>query len=356
MSIKVSVAWVILVGLQTILSPVVKANELIIAGERGGARVQVEQLSLKGQIVYSESVSQELNAIRDRFSRDQRAEHKYLVLDIDSPGGATMPSFRILQELREIKTMYGVRIYTYVPSMAASGGYLIALAGDGIFAHEFAEVIGHIGVVVAAWDFVPFFEQFHISKFVAASSPAKSAGASGYNRDPVFRKMIEENIARTNHRFVNIIKASRGGRVKAIDDFKVNGPLNGRSFDAEQALELGLIDASVASYQDVMMVIQAEVANVTKGERAPTIRFKDRFHVTTVDMSKDAVKGGFLSFLMQRDILSQLQDVFPSLVSQIPQPTYQPQLISPEYMLTSEYEMLIRLGSLNGLKPLRLSQ
>ena len=80
---------------------------------------------------------------------------KALVLRVDSPGGSALASERIRLALLAAKAK-GLPIVVSMGSVAASGGYWVAMAGDRIFA-EPSTITGSIGVfgILPSFDIVP---------------------------------------------------------------------------------------------------------------------------------------------------------------------------------------------------------
>ncbi|MCB1548184.1 MAG: S49 family peptidase, partial [Hyphomicrobiaceae bacterium] len=65
---------------------------------------------------------------------------------INSPGGSPVQSHLIYKRIRSLANETGKKVYVFAEDVAASGGYLIALAGDEIFA-DASSIVGSIGVI-----------------------------------------------------------------------------------------------------------------------------------------------------------------------------------------------------------------
>ena len=77
---------------------------------------------------------------------------KAVAITVNSPGGSPVQSALIMQRVRALAEETDVPVLVFAEDVAASGGYLLALAGDEIFAHE-TSIIGSIGVVFAGFGF-----------------------------------------------------------------------------------------------------------------------------------------------------------------------------------------------------------
>jgi serine protease SohB len=60
-----------------------------------------------------------------------------IAISINSPGGSPVQSRLIFQRIRDLAAEKNKRVLVFVEDVAASGGYMIALAGDEIFASAF---------------------------------------------------------------------------------------------------------------------------------------------------------------------------------------------------------------------------
>jgi len=73
---------------------------------------------------------------------------KAVAIQINSPGGAAVQSTLIYRRIRDLADEKGLPVYVFAEDVAASGGYLIALAGDEIYADS-SSIVGSIGVVAS---------------------------------------------------------------------------------------------------------------------------------------------------------------------------------------------------------------
>ncbi|MCB1457941.1 MAG: S49 family peptidase, partial [Nitratireductor sp.] len=75
-----------------------------------------------------------------------------VALSVNSPGGSPVQSRLIHSRIRELAEKHDKQVLVFVEDVAASGGYMIALAGDEIIADE-TSIVGSIGVVSASFGF-----------------------------------------------------------------------------------------------------------------------------------------------------------------------------------------------------------
>lgn len=83
------------------------------------------------------------------FVRKNKAKAIGVLIRLNCPGGSPSLSYEIAEYLEAIKKE--ITVYIYVESMAASGGYFIASAGDKIYSNPFA-VVGSIGVIMQKFE------------------------------------------------------------------------------------------------------------------------------------------------------------------------------------------------------------
>ena len=165
-------------------------------------------------------------------SRDDNV--KAVVIRIDSPGGSALASEVMWQAVRRVAAKKPVIIS--VGSMAASGGYYLASAGDRIFADNTA-IVGSIGVVGGKFVLKDLFEKLglHTETF----SRGRNAGLFSENEPWTDRQrtMVTTWMKQTYDQFTQRVMTTREGKIKDID-----AVARGRIFLARQAKELGMVD------------------------------------------------------------------------------------------------------------------
>src|SRR5260370_15564439 len=77
---------------------------------------------------------------------------KAVALVINSPGGSAVQSHLIFRRIRQLAAEKNVPVIAFVEDVAASGGYMIACAGDEIVCDP-SSIVGSIGVVGSSFGF-----------------------------------------------------------------------------------------------------------------------------------------------------------------------------------------------------------
>jgi len=160
-----------------------------------------------------------------------------VALVVNSPGGTPAQSHLIFRRIRELALEKSRRVIVFVEDAAASGGYMIACAGDEIIADPHS-IVGSIGVVGGSFGFDKLIEKYGVERRIYTSGEHKAMldPFLPENPDDVARlKKLQREI---HDSFIALVKSRRGG--------KLNGPENdlfsGEYWTGTRGLELGLVD------------------------------------------------------------------------------------------------------------------
>jgi signal peptide peptidase SppA len=155
---------------------------------------------------------------------------------INSPGGAAVQSHQIFQRIRALAEEKGKKVIVAVEDVAASGGYMIALAGDEIIVDE-SSIVGSIGVVSAGFGFPKLLERIGVERRV------HTAGEKKVILDP-FQPERKEDVARleslqadVHGKFIELVKSRRGAALADDPDL-----FSGAFWSGTRAVALGLAD------------------------------------------------------------------------------------------------------------------
>jgi protease IV len=158
-----------------------------------------------------------------------------LVVRIDSPGGSVLGSERIRQAIQNVRGR-GVPVIVSMGSLAASGGYWIATAGDRIFA-EPGTITGSIGVFAV----LPSFEGA-LQKLGIGADGVRTTAMSGQpdllrGIAPDADRLLQMGIDSTYRRFIGLVAQARH-----LPAERVNEIAQGRVWDGGTARQIGLVD------------------------------------------------------------------------------------------------------------------
>ncbi|MHA1548615.1 MAG: S49 family peptidase [Alphaproteobacteria bacterium] len=159
-----------------------------------------------------------------------------VAISINSPGGSAVQSHLIYKRIKDLSAENEKKVIVGVEDVAASGGYVIALAGDEILADP-NSIVGSIGVIAAGFGFAGLLEKIGVERRVHASGEHKGM------LDP-FRPEKEEDIERLHALhgdifawFVDLVKTRRAEKLGDDPDL-----FTGAFWSGRRALELGLVD------------------------------------------------------------------------------------------------------------------
>ncbi len=171
--------------------------------------------------------------LEDAFSMK---EAPAVALVINSPGGSPVQSRLIFQRIRSLAEEHKKSVLVFVEDVAASGGYMIALAGDEIIVDP-TSVVGSIGVVSSGFGFTELIGKIGVERRIYTS------GENKVILDP-FRPERQEDVEfvldlqRDVHEvFIAMVKERRAGKLADHPDL-----FSGLFWTGRRGVELGLVD------------------------------------------------------------------------------------------------------------------
>jgi signal peptide peptidase SppA len=221
-------------------APIEKMMEWIPARlRRGSAVVPVVRLSGLIGAVTPLRPGMSLAGIARTLERAFAVKNaKAVALVINSPGGSPVQSRQIYLRIRQLATEKKLPVLVFVEDVAASGGYMIACAGDEIFCDP-SSILGSIGVVGGSFGFQELIKKAGVERrlYTAGKHKAMLDPFLPENPDDVARvKALQGEIHAI---FIALVKQSRGTRLKATDDVLFTGEY----WAGETSVSLGLADA-----------------------------------------------------------------------------------------------------------------
>lgn len=159
---------------------------------------------------------------------------KAVIVRINSPGGTTTGSEEIFKSLRRI----GERkpVVAVIGTMGTSGGYIVAIAADRIFARE-TSLTGSIGVLFQTAEFTELLDKIGVATESLKSSPLKGQPTPLEPMSEEVRTAMKALLEDSFVWFRGLVRERRG-----LEDVRLDRAADGRVFTGRQAIELGLID------------------------------------------------------------------------------------------------------------------
>jgi len=203
---------------------VLTVNRGVVSGTAGViARIQIEGLIRSNQ--------KRVEALEQLGRSNARA----VIVHVNSPGGTVAGSEQLHQALLELKTKKPVVVV--VDGLAASGGYIAAMASDHIVAQQSA-LIGSIGVIFQYPNVGELLKTIGVKVEEVKSSPLKAAPNGFEPTSPEARAAIEALVKDSYAWFRDMVRDRRN-----LDGIDLDRVADGRVFTGRQAVVLKLIDA-----------------------------------------------------------------------------------------------------------------
>jgi protease IV len=179
--------------------------------------------------------------IRDDEERVQQLERlgkstsaRAVIVHVDSPGGTTAGSEQLYDALMRLKERKPLVIV--VDGLAASGGYITAIAGDHIVAKQ-TSLVGSIGVLFQYPNFTDLLDKLGVKVESIKSSPLKASPNGFEPTSPEARAAIESIIKDSYAWFRGLVQDRRH-----LSDEELQAVADGRVFTGHQGIGLKLVD------------------------------------------------------------------------------------------------------------------
>lgn len=223
------------------------------------AQAKVAIVTISGTILGGDGfASRQLDRVED--DDNVRA----IVLRIDSPGGTVSGSDELHHRISQLAAEREIPVIVSMGSIAASGGYYIAMASGGEAEVVFAEpstLTGSVGVLIPNYDFSQLMKRFDVTDATVASGSLKQMLSPTKSRTPELeeqeRAVLQSLVDEMFERFASIV---RQGRPNMTDE-QFETISSGRIFTAQQAKEVGLIDR--IGFLDDALVRAIELTGLT---------------------------------------------------------------------------------------------
>lgn len=227
---------------------------------KGSSDQQIAVIPLSG--VIDNGAAARFDRHLTRLAADERV--KAIVIEIDSPGGTVTASDEIYHRIKRYKddrTQRGQPAHVIVSmrSMATSGGYYAACAGDHIFA-EPTTLTGNIGVLMPRYNFSGLMQKHGVQETTIVSTGAdyKNLGSPFQPENERATAYLQDLADAAFDQFKKAVTTGRGTRLTG--DQKL--VFSGRVFHAAEAQQAGLIDT--VGFPSDAYAHAAKVANLSK--------------------------------------------------------------------------------------------
>jgi protease-4 len=170
----------------------------------------------------------------EALERLEKSNAAAVIVHINSPGGTTAGSEQLYDSLTRLKAKKPLVVV--VEGLAASGGYITAIAADHIVAQQ-TSLVGSIGVLFQFPNVTELLKTVGVKVEEVKSSPLKAA-PNGYEpTSPEARAALDALVKDSYAWFRGMVKERRG-----MDDALLDKVADGRVFTGRQAVDLKLVD------------------------------------------------------------------------------------------------------------------
>ncbi|MFN8575892.1 MAG: signal peptide peptidase SppA [Candidatus Sericytochromatia bacterium] len=206
----------------------------------GGKKADIAVVDISGPIMYGESSSfgssgsgaNQLIPILDKIEKDKV---KALFLRLNSPGGTASASQAIYEKVMKMRKS-GIKVYSFMQDIAASGAYYIASASDVIYANP-STLTGSIGVIMQVPNYTDLSNKIGIQTITIKSGKFKDIGNGARKMADEEKTLLQNLINDTYNEFVKAVSKGRNlpeATVKQLGD--------GRIYTGNQAKANKLVD------------------------------------------------------------------------------------------------------------------
>ena len=224
---------------------------------------KIAVLELKGPIRESDGLIEIIHDYRD----DPTVAA--VVVYVDSPGGVVAPTQEIYTELLGLKEKHK-KVYAYISSVGASGGYYVACAADKIYANP-GTITGSIGVIMTFTNVEGLFGKIGLSNKTIKTGAYKDIGSPFRPMTPEEEGLLGEMLDDVYQQFVDVVVRARQPAIaaklqaqgeKSPTKYAVRRYVltyaDGRIFSGRQARDLGFVD-ELGNFQQCLKDVAADV-------------------------------------------------------------------------------------------------
>lgn len=167
---------------------------------------------------------------------------KTIVLDVDSGGGEAYGCFETAMSIKKRVADAGAKLITYVDGMAASAAYALASVADEVIINPMAEA-GSIGVLIRLIDSSEAMKKAGYKQIYITSAKSKVPfdADGGFKKE--FLEDLQSRVDKLHTQFLDHVSMNRNISTESINNMQA------KVFDAEKALQLGLVD-KIMSHED----------------------------------------------------------------------------------------------------------
>jgi protease IV len=191
-------------------------------------RAQIARVNINGLI------RNDADRVKSLTELSKASYARAVIVHVDSPGGTTAGSEQLHNALRLVAAAKPTVVV--VDGLAASGGYIAAMASDHIVAQD-TSLVGSIGVLFQYPNFADLLKTIGVQVETVRSTPLKAAPNGFEPTSPEAKAALDSIVKDSYAWFRGMVEDRRKLSGEALDKVA-----DGRVFTGRQAITLKLID------------------------------------------------------------------------------------------------------------------
>lgn len=244
---------------------------------------KVGLVDITGEILSSDSFVRQIETFKESSSI------RALLVRVNSPGGAVAPSQEIYEAIKSVRES-GKPVVISMNSVAASGGYYLALGGTRIMANP-GTITGSIGVIIQYPQVKPLMDKVGIEVVTVKSGKFKDVGSPFRQQTSEDLSYLQNVINDTYDQFVETVSIERKLN---LDSAKALA--EGKIYTGRQAMKNGLID-TLGTFEDAIL-LAGKLAGISEKPEIVRKRKQEKFLdrlIGTDSESVSAIRDIFIS-------------------------------------------------------------
>ncbi len=220
----------------------------------GGLGPRIVEVTIEGVITEDPYLLDALSAI------EEDSDVVGVIVHINSPGGTMVGGETLFEALRRIGETRP--IVAEMGTVAASGGYMTAIAADHIIARR-GTITGSIGVIFQSMNFNGTLEKLGVEPLTVKSGPLKAAPNPFEPVDDVAKSAMQGLISDMFDVFVEMVATRRDMSVETVTTLA-----DGRVYTGQQAVANGLID-EIGGRREALRWLEEQAGVTTDAQVVP---------------------------------------------------------------------------------------
>ncbi len=225
----------------------IKSSSTRVETVSSGSGDKIAIVELKGVIESSEDIVRQFK----KYAKDRSI--RAILLRVNSPGGAVVPSQEIYDEVRKTRDG-GKPVIVSMGSLAASGGYYVSCGATRLVANP-GSLTGSIGVISEFLQLHNALAKLGIDVRTIKAGKLKDAGSYTKEMTEADQAYFQSLMDDVHRQFIAVVEKERH-----MSHDRVVELADGRVFTGEQAVEEGLVD-TLGTFEDAVK-IAAEIAGI----------------------------------------------------------------------------------------------